>query len=104
MWAKIWIAAALVAASVTGAEPARAADASLCLSAEQQRSAITGRRVVPLGRAVRTVHHGIGGEVIRARLCNGRDGLVYILTVLSWNGRVASATVDAVTGALIGRR
>jgi uncharacterized membrane protein YkoI len=42
------------------------------------------------------------GTVVRARLCHGPDGLVYVLTVLAHDGRVARIAVDAVKGTLVG--
>jgi len=40
--------------------------------------------------------------VVQARLCHGHDGLVYVLTVLGHDGKVARLTVDAVKGTLVG--
>jgi uncharacterized membrane protein YkoI len=47
------------------------------------------------------------GTVVRARLCHndiaGKDGgLVYMLTVLAHDGKVARIAVDAVKGTLVG--
>ncbi len=42
------------------------------------------------------------GTVVRARLCHGPEGLVYVLTVLARDGKVARITVDAVKGTLVG--
>ena len=42
------------------------------------------------------------GTVVRARLCHGPDGLVYVLTVLAHDGKVARIAVDAVKGTLVG--
>jgi uncharacterized membrane protein YkoI len=44
------------------------------------------------------------GTVVRARLCRGPAGLVYVLTILARDGKVARLTVDAVKGTLIGKR
>ena len=41
------------------------------------------------------------GEVVRARLCEGGKGLVYMLTVLSRDGKVAQVTVDATSGSVL---
>ena len=35
------------------------------------------------------------GTVVRARLCRGEAGLVYVLTVLARDGKVAQISVDA---------
>ncbi len=40
------------------------------------------------------------GTVVRARLCRGTDGLVYVLTVLAHDGKVARIAVDAMKGTL----
>jgi uncharacterized membrane protein YkoI len=45
--------------------------------------------------------------VVRARLCHGQiagkdGGLVYVLTVLAHDGKVAQIAVDAVKGTLVG--
>jgi uncharacterized membrane protein YkoI len=49
----------------------------------------------------------MAGTVVRARLCHsqtaGQDGgLVYVLTVLAHDGKVARIEVDAVKGTLVG--
>jgi hypothetical protein len=44
------------------------------------------------------------GEIIRARLCEHGGRLVYVLTVLAGDGKVAEAGVDAGNGALVGLR
>jgi uncharacterized membrane protein YkoI len=42
------------------------------------------------------------GTVVQARLCRSGDDLVYVLTVLAHDGKVARLTVDAVKGTLVG--
>jgi hypothetical protein len=42
--------------------------------------------------------------VVRARLCHGAAGLVYVLTVLARDGKVARLTVDAASGTVVGER
>jgi uncharacterized membrane protein YkoI len=44
------------------------------------------------------------GTVVQAPLCRGQDGLVYVLTVLARDGKVARIVVDAVKGTLVGER
>ena len=77
-----------------------AAAADHCLSRAEQRSRAAAHAVVPLSRAMRAVHKR--GEVIHARLCERGGHLVYLLTVLAHDGKVAQASVDAVNGALMG--
>ncbi len=76
-----------------------AAAADHCLSRAEQRVRTAAHAVVPLSRAMRGVR--TRGEVIQARLCEYSGHLVYLLTVLGHDGKVAQATVDAANGAVI---
>jgi uncharacterized membrane protein YkoI len=98
-------AAALVAfLSSASLSPASAEEQRRCLNKEEQRNAIAERRAVPLAAALRTLRRRVPGEVIRARLCQDQDRLIYLLTVLSRDGKVKRATVDAANGAVVGER
>jgi uncharacterized membrane protein YkoI len=80
--------------------PARAADH--CFSRNEQKQKAAAHAVVPLSRVLRQVKPR--GELIRVRLCE-RDGhLVYLLTLLARDGKVAQASIDATSGALLGPR
>jgi uncharacterized membrane protein YkoI len=81
---------------------ASAQDAPACLSQREQRIAKQDGRVIGLAAAMHTARTRVSGILVRARLCRGQDGLVYVLTVLARNGKVARLTVDAVKGTLIG--
>ena len=85
-----------------GAAAPTAAAADHCFSRNEQKAQAAAHAVVPLSRVKRQVRPR--GELIRARLCE-RDGhLVYLLTLLAIDGKVAQASVDAESGALIGPR
>jgi uncharacterized membrane protein YkoI len=84
--------------------PALAADPVRCLSPEQRRGAIAAHRALPLAQAIAAVKARAAGEVVRARLCEGSGGLVYMLTVLARDGKVIRATVDAANGNLLSGR
>ncbi len=43
-----------------------------------------------------------GGDVLKARLCRQDRGFVYVLTVLSRDGKVRQARVDASDGHWLG--
>jgi len=90
---------------LAAALPAAAADPPACLSQEQRRAAVASHRAIPLARAVHDVHsRAAGAEVVGARLCL-RDGqLVYLLTVLTRDGKVIRASVNAASGALMDGR
>lgn len=77
-------------------------DASrVCLTKEQRRAVAAAGKVVPLAKAIRAAR-GHRGDVVRARLCHGPNGFVYLLTLLARDGRVTRASVDAGTGRLVG--
>jgi uncharacterized membrane protein YkoI len=81
-----------------GADMAAAKPRKVCLTPEQRRAVIAAHKAVPLTRAMRTVKARIGGEVVNARLCEHKRGLVYLLTVLARDGKVTEAMVDAADG------
>ena len=84
--------------------PASAAERFRCLSRIEQRAAIADGRAVPLARASQSVPHRAPGELVRARLCQDGERLVYQLTVLPRDGKVRRAIVDASTGTLVNER
>jgi uncharacterized membrane protein YkoI len=106
-----WPAAAgewmiLIRTTLTGmlvlAATATATAADHCFSRNEQKAKAAAHAVVPLSRVMRQVKQH--GEVIRARLCEHGDKLVYQLTVLATDGKVAHTSVDAAEGALPGPR
>jgi uncharacterized membrane protein YkoI len=103
--AGLFIAAVGSAAAVSpaaAASPAAGAERDRCLSPDERRAKIASRQVVPLARAIRA-SKARRPEVVRASLCE-RDGkLVYLLTVLLRDGKVARVTVDAGSGTVISR-
>ena len=68
----------------------------------EQKAKAAAHAVVPLSRAIRQVKQH--GEVIHARLCEHGGKLVYLLTVLAADGKVAHTNVDAADGALLAPR
>ena len=94
---------AIAAMTVLLLAPARAVElAQNCLDQKERRAEIESGRVVRLDTALRAVRSKMPGTLVRARLCHGNDGLVYVLTVLARDGKVARLTVDAVKGSLLG--
>jgi hypothetical protein len=80
--------------------PAAAGTGHACLD-QRERHAEAGK-LIPLAAAMRAARTRMPGTVVRARLCHGPDGLVYVLTVLARDGKVAHLNVDAVKGTLVG--
>ena len=74
--------------------------ADRCLTPNEQKARTASHSVVPLSRAMRAVRPR--GEVVRARLCEQSGRLVYVLTVLAGDGKVARTSVDAGNGTVIG--
>jgi len=73
-----------------------------CLDQKERRAESEAGKVVPLSTAMHVAKRRMPGTIVRARICHGRDGLVYVLTVLAQDGKVARLTVDAVKGTLVG--
>jgi uncharacterized membrane protein YkoI len=95
----------LVSGAVGGLPPADAGERLTCLPRHERRAAVQSRQVLPLGRVLRMTRARINGDVLRARLCLGANGgFVYLLTVLSWDGKVTRMLLDADTGRYIGGR
>lgn len=85
-------------------QPGVAAAPHACLNQKERRAAIESGKLVRLAAAIHAAKKRMPGTVVRARLCHGTDGLVYVLTVLGRDGKVARLTVDATKGTLIGQR
>jgi uncharacterized membrane protein YkoI len=92
----------LLALLLAVTRPAAADDALHCLSRNEQRAAIADGKAVPLAAARRAARLKMPGELVRARLCHKSERLIYLLTVLARDGKVAHVTVDAKDGAVIG--
>ena len=75
-----------------------------CLSQKERKAANESGKIIHLATAIRSVRRRMPGAVVRARLCRGKDGLVYVLTVLPRDGKVARLTVDAVRGTVVSNR
>src|ERR1700730_12751229 len=94
---------AVAAMTVLLLAPARAAElAHNCLDQKERRAEVESGHVVRLDTALRAVRSKMAGTRGRARRWHGNEGLVYVLTVLARDGKVARLTVDAVKGSLVG--
>lgn len=82
----------------TGADPAQRA----CLNQKERRALVESGSVLRLAAAIHVVRSRVPGTLVRARLCRRPEGLVYVLTVLAHDGKVARVVVDAVKGTLVG--
>jgi uncharacterized membrane protein YkoI len=84
--------------------PAEAEPRMRCLTRDQQRAAIAERRAVPLAAVRKSVRARVPGEMVRARLCQEPERLIYLLTVLPRDGKVRRVIVDAKNGAVVSVR
>jgi len=75
-----------------------------CLTRDQQRAALSEGRALPLATVRRNLRQRIPGELVRVRLCQDGERLVYLLTVLPRDGKVRRATVDAANGTVLAER
>ncbi len=84
------------------AHPVRAEAEHSCLNQKERRAETESGKLIRLSTAMRAARRRMPGTVVRARLCHGHDGLVYVLTVLARDGKVARISVDAMKGTLAG--
>jgi uncharacterized membrane protein YkoI len=100
------IAAVFVASTVQAL--AAEGEPRACLGRAEQTAAISHGQAVTLAAAIRSARGSVRGhgtrEVVGARLCREERGLVYLLTLLSRDGKVTHATVDATSGKVVGAR
>jgi uncharacterized membrane protein YkoI len=109
-------AAALFAALCTAraeepAPPAKPAEYA-CLNQKERRAELETGKFIKLTTAIRAARSRMPGTVVQVRLCRSKvvgpiagqegGGLVYVLTVLAHDGKVARIAVDAVKGTLVG--
>jgi len=86
------------------ARPKHAAAEHVCLDQKERRAASESGTLIRLAAAMHAAKGRMPGTVVQARLCHGAGGLVYVLTVLARDGRVARLTVDATSGTVVGGR
>jgi uncharacterized membrane protein YkoI len=98
------IALALMMVGPLSVAPADAEPRTRCLTRDQQRTAITERRAVPLAAVRKSVRAKVPGEMVRARLCQEPERLIYQLTVLPRDGKVRRVIVDAKSGNVVSVR
>jgi uncharacterized membrane protein YkoI len=100
------LASVLILGTARGEEarPVRAPSGHACLDQKERRAETAAGTVVRLAAAIHAAKSRMSGTVVQARLCHGQDGLVYVLTVLARDGKVARIVVDAVKGTLVGER
>jgi uncharacterized membrane protein YkoI len=101
------IACASARAEEAAARPARSAGTGAeashaCLNPKERRALAENGTVVHLAVAMHALKNRVTGTLVRARLCRRSEGLVYVLTVLGHDGKVARVVVDAVKGTLVG--
>jgi uncharacterized membrane protein YkoI len=92
------------AASAVLPNPETAAAQHTCLDQKDRKAAEESGQAIHLAAAMRAARKRAPGTLVQARLCHGKDGLIYVLTVLARDGKVARLTVDAVKGTLVGVR
>ena len=93
---------------LSGPALAAADDDQACLSKAEQRAALSSGQTVTLAAAIRSARGSVRGrgsrEVVKARLCREQNGLVYLLTLLTRDGKVTHTAVDATSGKVVDLR
>ena len=104
------LAVASIGTMIVWSAPALAAadENHVCLSKAEQRAALSGGQTVTLAAAIRSARGSVRGrgarEVVKARLCREQNGLVYLLTLLTRDGKVTHTAVDATSGKVVDLR
>ena len=103
------LAATLTAPTFLSGSALAASDADrTCLSKAEQRAALSSGQTVTLAAAIRSARGSVRGrgsrEVVNARLCREQNGLVYLLTLLTRDGKVTHTAVDATSGKVVDLR
>jgi uncharacterized membrane protein YkoI len=79
-----------------------------CLSKADQKAALSSGQTVTRAAAIRSARGSVRGrgsrEVVKARLCREEKGLVYLLTLLTRDGKVTHTAVDATSGKVVDLR
>ena len=74
-----------------------------CLSSQETRQAIEDGRAKHLAAIKEATRKVVRGDVIKADLCHGGEGLVYQLVTLSRQGAVSRLVLDAKSGKIISK-
>ncbi|MEQ9691378.1 PepSY domain-containing protein [Bauldia litoralis] len=83
--------------------PVDEAEAANCLSDRDARSAVQSGQAVSLSKMIKRIQSTTGGEIVPPpKLCKQGGQLVYIVNVLSPDGKVTKVTVDAASGSILG--
>lgn len=77
------------------AAPGRASEA--CLSPAEAREAVRQHRLMAIDQATRLAKARTKGEVVSTNLCRTDQRFMYVLAILSPEGRVVRIGVDATT-------
>lgn len=75
-----------------------------CMSRREAKATVLSGGAVRLRSVVGVAEQAASGEMINAELCWQGGQLIYVITVLSTNGKVVYVTLNATSGQLIGTR
>lgn len=97
-------AAALVVLALAASD-AGAAEAASCLSPAETEEWVQARRIVAPVEAILAARLAVPqSDILRASLCRGGSGMVYMLLALRQDGRFVHVTIDAPSGKVAGLR
>jgi uncharacterized membrane protein YkoI len=96
MFRHVAAAAALGLGALACASPAVAQQQ--CMTHDEMREFVGAGRAVPPAAATRSAREVAPGELVRIRLCRSEDRMIYHITTLRRDGRVAHVTIDGASG------
>jgi uncharacterized membrane protein YkoI len=91
---------ALVTAAASPVVTVDSAQPISCLSQQETREVVSGGKVMQPAAALRHARDAAPGEVLRIRLCRQGEDLIYVVTTMKRDGRVARVTLDGHSGAV----
>ncbi len=75
-----------------------------CLSAADAHGAVSGHGLIPQTQAIAAARLAAPGDIVSARLCETKRGMIYMLVLLDRNGQVRRVTVDAKNAEIVSKR
>jgi len=92
----------LLLALVSSVDTADAGKKARCLAPADASAAVQRHHLQQPRSAIAAARRKASGDLLAARLCEGRNGYVYRLHILAKNGHVARVVVDAKSAEIIG--
>ncbi len=82
-----------------------ATPAVVCMPPRELQQVVNTEKVIPPAQAVGLARREApGADIVRANLCRGQIGLVYVIVALRGDGRFLQVMIDAPSGKIVWSR